>query len=428
MKKYMNMAIVIGILHLSYAGAQEIDTSFTKIHIDYATYMELIGKGNLEYSAKKFNTNIAEAHIRSARVFPDPELGFGYVDNGERRMKMGYGFRSELSWTLELGGKRRARIDIAKNEMQLTGLLLEDYFRNLRADATLAYLLTIQNRHLLDVRLSSFQQMRRLAEADSIRFKLGSITHVDARLSKLEAGMMLNDVYAAEAAWKASLTTLSLLLGQNQRDTVICPKEGFTGFDRNFMLHDLIRTAQNNRSDLQAALQHKNVSQSAIELAKANRAIDLGLTIGVDYNTQARNVIAPTPSFTAVNAGISIPLKFSNKNHGELRSAQYSMMQAEQLYKQTELTIQAEVTQAFYDYQAAQKQVMQFNTGLLAEANAILDGKTYSYQRGETSLLEVLDAQRNYNEIHQNYYQTLYHHAAKLVELERAVGVWDINF
>ena len=429
MKKYIKIIVSVAFLHFSYtADAQEIDTLFTKRKIDYPTYIGLVGKNNLEYSAEKFNVNIAEAEILTARIFPDPELSFGAFDNGQRRLNMGYGFGSELSWTLELGGKRKARIDLAKNEAQLTGHLIEDYFRNLRADATLAYLMTIQNRHLLAVQFNSYQQMKKLAEADSIRFRLGSITQVDARQSKLEAGTMLNEVYAAQAELKTSLANLSLLLGQSQKDALLYPVEEFTGFDRNFVLLDLILMAQNNRSDLKAAIQNKNVSQSLVKLAKANRAIDLGLSLGMNYNSYVRNAIAPTPSFTTVNAGISIPLKFSNNRPGELRAAQYTRMQSEQLYKQTELTIQTEVTQAFYNYEAGQKQVSQFNTGLLVEAKAILDGKIYSYQRGETSLLEVLDAQRTYNGVQQNYYQTLYNHAAALVELERAAGIWDINF
>lgn len=429
MKNYLKFFVGLALLHLfCKVNAQEMDTLSAIKTIDYPTYIGLVGQNNLEYSAEKFNVDIAEADILSAKVFPDPEFGIMGFDNGERRMRMGYGFGTELSWTVELGGKRKARIDVAENEAQLTGLLLEDYFRNLRADATLAYLQTIQNRHLLEVQLNSYQQMKKLADADSIRFKLGSITNVDARQSKLAAGMMLNEVYAVQAEWKAALANLSLLLGERQTDTLWYPKGDLIGFDRDFILQELIRTAQNNRSDLNAALQNKNVSQSLIKLAKANRAIDLGLFIGADYNSYARNVIAPTPSFTTVSAGISIPLKFSNNRPGELRAAHYSAMQAEQEYQHIEVGIQTEITQAFYNYQAAQKQVSQFNTGLLVDAKAILDGKIYSYERGETSLLEVLDAQRTYNDVQQNYYQTLYNHAAALVELERAAGIWDINF
>lgn len=429
MKKYIIIAISTAILHFSNsANAQEAVTPFAKKNMDYATYMGLVGKNNMEFSAEKFNVNIAEANIISAKIFPDPTLEFGFADNGQRRMNMGYGFNSQLSWTLELGGKRKARIDVAENETLLTRMLLEDYFRNLRADATLAYLLSIQNRQLLDVQTNSYEQLKKLADADSIRFKVGSITAVDAKQSKLEAGTMRNEVFAAQAELKNSLASLSLLIGENQTATLLFPTEDFTGFDRHFILQDLIQEAQQNRTDLKAAMQHKNVSQSLIKLAKANRAIDLGIALGAEYNSYARNIIAPTPSFTTVTAGISLPLKFSNSRPGELRAAHYSAKQAEQLYRQTELSIQTEVTQAFFNYEATQQQVDQFKMGLLAEAKIILQGKTYSYQRGETSLLEVLDAQRTYNEVQQNYYQTLYNHAAALVELERAAGIWDINF
>lgn len=429
MKNYLKFFVGLALLHLTCkVNAQEMDTLSAKTNIDYSTYIELVGQNNLEYSAEKFNVSIAEADLLSAKVFPDPELAGGFFDNGERRMDMGYGFSAELSWVLEFGGKRKARINLANDNVEMKKSLLEDYFRNLRADATLAYLETIRNRHLLDVQLDSYEQMKKLSDADSIRYRLGAITEIDARKSKLEAGTLLTEVYAVQAEWKNALTNLSLLLGERKMDTLWEPRENLTGFNRDFKLSDLIQAAQNNRTDLKAALLNKNVSHSMVKLAEANRAIDLGLSVGAEHNSYARNVIAPTPAFTTVSVGVSVPLKFSNNRPGELGAAHYGIKKAEQQYKQVEVVIQTEVTQAFYNYQATQKQVFQFDMGLLAEAKAILDGKMYSYERGETSLLEVLDAQRTYNEVQQNYYQTLYSRAVALVELERAVGVWDINF
>lgn len=408
-------------------NAQKVDTAFAKKMIDYPTFINLVGKNNLAYSAERFNINIADAAIQTARIFPDPQLGFGWFDNGQRRMKMGYGFNSEVSWTLEMGGKRKARIEVARNEAQLSRLLLDNYFNNLRADATLAYLLAIQNKIVLDVETSSYLQMKKLTESDSIRFKLGVITQIDARQSKLEAGTMLNDVFSAEAEWKTSLANLSLLSGKTRSDSLWYPQGDFSGFERQFSLQDLIIEAQNNRADLKAALQSKNVSQSLLKQAKADRAIDLGLSFGVNNASYVRNTIAPTPAMTTVNAGVSIPLKFSNNRSGDLRAAQYGTLQADAAYKQTELQIQTEVTQAYYTYAAAQKKVDQFKSGLLAEAKAILEGKIYSYKRGQSSLLEVLNAQRTYNDIQHDYYGTLHDYAVALVELERASGIWDIN-
>lgn len=434
-----NIWIIILCLLIKYSVAQSqsvipnppsaiIDTLFSKQTISYPDFIGLVGKNNLSYAAEKFNLNIAEANILTAGIFPDPELGFGWFDNGQRRMNMGYGFSSELTWTLELGGKRKARIELAKSESELTKYLLQDYFRNLRADATINYLAAMLNKLLLDVQLNSYQTMNQLAKSDSIRFKLGSITQLDARQSKLEAVKMLNDVYQAEAEWKATLVNLSVLLGLKQTDTLFIAIGDFGRFDRIFNMQDLITAAQNNRADLLAAMQNRNVSQNILKLAKANRVMDLGLNGGVGYSSYNRNVVAPTPGFTTLNAGISIPLKFSNNRPGELKAAYYTNQQAELQYRQIELQIQTEITQAYFNYQALQKQVQQFNNGLLTEAKAVLDGKIYSYQRGETSLLEVLNAQRTYNEVQQAYYQTLYNYAVALVELERAAGIWDINF
>ncbi|HWY37861.1 MAG TPA: TolC family protein [Bacteroidia bacterium] len=406
----------------------QVDTSFKKTRIVYLDYLGLVGKNNLRYAAEKFNVNIAEAAIETAKIFPDPQISYGYFNNGQRRMEMGYGFMSGLATTIELGGKRKARINLAESQNELAKYLLQDFFRGMRADATVNFLAALQNKYLLDVQLNSYETMRQLAASDSIRFKLGSITEIDSRQSKLEAGTMLNGVFQNEAGWKMSLLNLSLFLGRQKNDTLYSPIGDFAKFDRDFNLLQLITTAQNNRSDLLAALQSKNVSQKMLELAKANRVIDVNLNTNILYASYDRNVIAPTSSFSQFSGGISIPLKFSNKYAGELKTAYYANRQADLLYQQVELQIQTEVTQAYFNYIATRKQVEQFNNGLLTEAKKVLDGKIYSYKRGETSLLEVLNAQRTYNDVQQTYYQTLYNYGAALVELEKAAGIWDINF
>lgn len=406
----------------------QVDTSFLKKSISYHAYNRYVGQNNFNYAVEKFNVNMADANVLSASIFPDPELGFGWFDNGNTRMGMGYGFVSDLSWTVELGRKRKARMDLAKSEYTLAQYLLQDYFRNLRADAAILFLEAMQNRLLLNVQINSYQTMYRLAMSDSIRYRLGSITEVDARQSKLESRTMLNDVYQADAVWKMSLANLPVIMGYKSADTLFIPTGNFNAFDRDFNLNELITAAQNQRADLLAALQSKEVSKNLLKLAHANRVADLGISLGNTYASYTRNIVAPTPSFYQIGLGVSIPLKFSNNKPGELKSAYYAQQQAEAQYRQIELEIQASVTQAYYNYLAQQKQVQQFNNGLLNEAKLVLDGKIYSYQRGETTLLEVLNAQRTYNGVQQAYFQTLFNYASALVELERAAGIWDIDF
>ena len=421
MKKYIgSFALVLMTYTLS---AQEYSSS-----LSYQNYMQKVQSSNIAYAAEKYNIAIADAETQSAYVFEDPEVNLEYFDNGEAKNQMGYGFAAGLGWTLELGGKRKARINLAKSEAELTKILLRDYFRNLQADATLDYLQALHHQKMLQLKQESYQMIRKLAESDSIRFRLGEISQVDADQSLLEARSMLNEIFQAEAEANAATDGLFLWMGNaNWQDEMAVSGE-FHSFTRQFLLEDLVRKAQENRTDLMAALQSKEISQKNIALAKANRAIDLGLSVGIEHNAEVRNLDAGSPKFTQINGGITIPLKFSNRRNNELNIAQIEKQQVEKAYDQLALEIKTQVQQAYRLYQGLAKQVQQFDANLLQEAQRILEAKTYSYQRGNTSLLEVLDAQRTYNELQENYLETMLNYAEALVELERAVGIWDIDF
>lgn len=395
--------------------------------LTFTEYLNNVKNSNISYLAEKYNVDIADATVKASKVFPDPELSVSYANNQNWDLQMGYGIDAELSYTLELGGKRRARIRLAQSEKEMTEALLEDYFRNLQADATIAYLSALKQKALLEIQRSSYNQMARLAQADSIRFRLGDITEVDALQSKLEAATMLNDLYESEGELREALIQLALL--QGSVNGVLPDSIGgvLAYYKRHFDLPDLIMAAQSNRADLQAALKSNEVSQNNLRLAKANRAIDLGISLGGTYSSIVRNEIAPAPAFKGIMAGVSIPLKFSNTNKGELRAAQFAAEQQERQYEAIQLQIISEVAQAYHKYMTACRQVEQFNTGLLQEAETIFQKKRYSYERGETSILEVLNAQRTRNEVQVSYNETLFACAAALVELERACGIWDIE-
>ncbi len=405
-------------------NAQSDKTSET---LNYAQFMENVKNNNINYIAEQYNADIAWAQVQAAKVFPDPELSLGAADNQERKLQMGYNIDAGVDYTLELGGKRKARIRLAQSEAEMTEALLLDFFRNLRADATLAYLYALYQKQAFEIRKMSYRQMAELARADSIRHLLGAINETDARQSRLEADMMLNDLIQSEAESRNASLQLQLLQGDGQTSLFDSIAGTLTYLKRDFLPSALTETALDNRADLLAALKMKEVSQRNLRLAKANRAIDLGLNFGVSRNAEVRNEIAPAPAFTAVTAGISIPLKFSNFNKGEIRAGQLAAEQSEANCRAAELQIITEVAKAYNLYTAARRRAEQFDSGYLANAESIFVNKKYGYERGETSLLEVLNAQRTFNDVREKYYETLYGCAAALVELERACGIWDME-
>lgn len=417
--------ILISVFIVVVVKAQVVDEYVAPI--SYSQYLDLVIKNNVEYAAERLNVDIAKANIRTAGVIPDPELTIEGTDNGERKMQMGYEIGASLDWTMELGGKRRARVELAKSESDLAISLLDNFYRELRAEATLEFLSALRNENLYNTQLEAYENMNKLAMADSLRYLFGEISQVTARQSKLESRTLLNEVMRAETEWINGLLYLDKYVNKETNDTILKPMGDFSAFDRDFVLEDLIITAQNNRSELLAALQNVEVARKVVRLERANRKIDLGLNLSVSHATYAHNEVAPTPAHTPISVGVSIPLKFSNRRNSDLKVAQFQRRQAEYSYAQIENEIAIEVSQAYRLYNTMRSQLKQFDDGILEEAKIILDGRIYSYNRGENSLLEVLDAQRTYNDIREQYFETLYNTAAALVELERSVGIWDIN-
>jgi len=195
-------------------------------------------------------------------------------------------------------------------------------------------------------------------------------------------------------------------------------------------LNELIDLAQDNRADLRAAIRNKELSAANLRLAKANRVIDLGLNVGFGINKEALILDAggDKEQFKIYSVGVTIPLKFSNFNKGELRAAQYEERQAEAEYEAILLQIRKEVEQCYNMYTSIFRQAQLYQQNAIADAAAILERKKFSYARGETSLLEVLNAQRTANEVFQNYYEAIFNANASLVELCRAVGIWNLDF
>lgn len=382
MRRYLMIFLFAGGLS---AGAQQI------VPLSYQNYMERVTEGNLEYAAERLNVNVSEAEVIAAKVFNDPNLSVSYFNNENKALQMGEGVEVELSKTFTFG-KRGAGIFLARSEDELTKALLADYFRNLRADATISYLEASKQSELYKVKQNAYQTIRQLAESDSVRSRLGKITEIDATQSHLEAGILRNELLQAGAELHNAFSNLNLLAGIVSRDTLFQPAAEIRVSPRKFNIADLLSTANENRADLVADLKNKEVASRALKVACGDRNTDVDLSLAVSHNTRVYNEEAPAPPFTGVTAGIAIPLKFSNFNKGAVRAARFREQQAETQYQQALLQVQTEVMQAYRNYQSLTEQVHHYENGMLQAASEVIEGKIYSYNRGEVSLLEVLDA------------------------------------
>jgi cobalt-zinc-cadmium efflux system outer membrane protein len=234
-------------------------------------------------------------------------------------------------------------------------------------------------------------------------------------------------VYQSLADMQNASLNLMRLQGKNLSDTLDKPSDDFPYIKRDLKLNELINNAIENRTDLLVAIKNKEVSEKNFRLIKADRAFEFSLETGYSYNSIVKNEIASAPAYNGISAGVAFPIKFSSFNKGSLLAADLAIKQSQINFYDVELQITAEVIQTYNNFIAQNKKVQHYNLGLIDDAHKILQGRIYSYQSGESGLVDVLNAQRTYMELQLNYIEALFSYTATLIELERAAGIWDLT-
>ena len=108
-------------------------------------------------------------------------------------------------------------------------------------------------------------------------------------------------------------------------------------------------------------------------------------------------------------------------------AARNAVSQSEAQYRDTQVSIAGEVTQAYLALKALEKQVGQYKKGLVEDAEKIVQARNYAYQRGETGLTDLLNAQRTFVDLRIEYLGIRYACTEARINLEKAAGIWDIE-
>lgn len=430
MKKIISLTSLLAfsvIIAPALSYAQVIKQNYITTPVSLSLFLEQVGKGNLGYAATNLDADIAEAELEASKIFPDPEITGSYTDNQDRKLAMGLSYGGGLSYQLNLGNKRGAGIQLARSKSELASLALDAFFQNLRAEAAIYYFNAVRNNYLNKLQKEIYEEARKLAAADSLRLLAGEANRLDAMQSSIEAKTVMGNLYQADADLENALISLSVLQGRQIKDTLSFPADDFPSTGRAFTLQDLISSALKNRSDLLAAIKNRELSDRSLAVLKAERAPDIVLEAGFYHNTESKNGIAPAPAYNSVSAGIGLPLKFSSLNRGEIKAAEYSVRQSEIKGRETELQIISEVMSAYSNYVSQLQKVSLYKTGIIDDAEKIVKGRIISYQKGETGLVEVLNAQRSYAELRMNHIEALFDYTVALINLEKASGIWDLN-
>lgn len=420
MKKRLISLISVVLLTCSLAHSQ------TYVQLTLNQYLEKVRLGNLEYAAQRLNIEIADAQIISASVFNNPSIGFTYYNDELNSMQMGQGVSGEISQTIS-PGRRKTAMNLAKSEKEMTQAVLVDYFRLLREEATLTWLEAIKVRQLYQIMKESYIDQIKLLTSDSLNRGTEFLRDLDILQNKVETGILYAHLLDMENDLNELYLSITNFCGVGSSDTIFIAEKKNIWNDKSFILREVLETAINNRADILALKKEIDVSKYAINVAKTDRIPEFELSLGYGINAEAKNEMAPSPRFKGFEVGLSFPIPLFNRNKGEILSAEAQKKQAEYRYTQAEMQIKSEVTSAFNYFIINDKKMNLYKGGLVKSAKDALNQKREEYYKGEIHLIEVLDAQRSYDEVLASFYSAIYEKSQALVKLESAIGIWNIE-
>ena len=96
----------------------------------------------------------------------------------------------------------------------------------------------------------------------------------------------------------------------------------------------------------------------------------------------------------SVGFGLSVPLFLGNDFSGDIQRAEVDRYSALDGLERARAVATTEIARAASDLKAAGERRARYDTSLLAAAQRSADAAEFAFQRGATSVLEVLDARR----------------------------------
>jgi cobalt-zinc-cadmium efflux system outer membrane protein len=119
---------------------------------------------------------------------------------------------------------------------------------------------------------------------------------------------------------------------------------------------------------------------------------------------------------------LSVPLPVFNRNQGEIERARQEQRQIQWRIQGLEAAIAGEVENAYQQFQTARSLLDAIAGQMVGQARDVRGITEFSYTRGEATLLQLLDAERAFNETMQAYNEARAEYARNLYLLEAVSG------
>jgi outer membrane protein, heavy metal efflux system len=378
--------------------------------------------------AEKLGIPVAETAVITARLRPNPVvsassdhldwLGTGFnAVNGAGPTETA--LRIDFPW--ERGHKREYRVETAGYAQKIAEAHVADSIRLLRLEVTLACIDVMEAKARLDLANDNLKSLEGVVQLNETRLKGGAIPPIELTRSRVAMLQFRSSVKTAELALTTARIRLQTLLGRAAGQTPIgsidvsdplkipLPPTAPT-------LNQIQTRALAVRPDIQAARLDQARSQAELRLQLANGKVDY--TAGAEYRRQQ----GINGTGNSVGFFFSLPLPVFNRNQGEIARVTSEEVQLEKQMDALQSQVSGEVVGAYREYETTRQLIGDIESDLLGLSQEARNTTTYVYQAGADTLLDVLDAQRAFNDTMSSYYTAQADYRRAVSRLTSVVG------
>lgn len=365
---------------------------------------------------------VSEANKLQAKARPNPEFGID-IENGPGTGEL-RGFDNseqtlQVSQVIELGGKRKKRINISNQEEALSNWDFEAARLDVLTEVTKRYYEVLAARE----RFTLAEENNQLAEdvlATAVkRVQTGIASSDEEMKARLAVSLAHIERDHGERMLTTAMTKLATTWGSNQV-TFSDVKDGFETLAV-IPNYELLASRIVENPDV-ARWNTELVRRSSImELEKSGKTPDVTLAAGVRRFSAEGDI--------AMVMGASIPIPIFYANQGNIRAAYFRLIKGrtEQSAAMSQAT--SALSEAYQTLSSAYNKATQLENEVLPEALRVFNVSGERYRQGKSSYLEVLDAQRTVVDVRGSYVDALesYHSARADVERLIAISLDDVS-
>lgn len=386
---------------------------------------------NPDLKAARAQLGIADAAVVTAAARLNPAI---VSENGVAEQT----YRLGVEQTLELGGKRRKRVLLAKAQRETALATLDSRILDLRTTVRQAYTRLYNAKERCKTYQNILEVAQELVHIARKREMAGDIAKLDTLQTEILSVKAGNDLQFAESEALNAQSHLNALLNQPlttklsltapsltpQISTPPAPDgikpgepmlQGHVSHTES-SLSGLIELANQQRPEIRKLLREIQVAEQKWLLARANRIPDLTIVTGAEavISSGQKSVNA------FVTGRMDLPLR--NRQQGPIQEALATKAALEAELEALKKRISLEVAQAYTAFQANRARLQRYETQLLPYAVAIVEKSRRAFEEGKAGILTAIDAQRAYMDTRLGYLQAMMDTQESLSELEKAVG------